>query len=158
MPESWHDRMATIETYEEDESAQGRLSAWTYMYEQALNSPVGAGFEAYAGHSKDAHSIYFETLGEHGFIGLGLFLMLGIFTWRSGGWVIRNVKNYEDMGWAGDLASMIQVSMMGYAVSGAFLGLAYFDLYYHLVALIVLLKMQVKGKAASLTDAVIKRT
>ncbi len=35
---------------------------------------------------------------------------------------------------------MLQVSLLGYAVSGAFLGLAYFDLYYNLIALIVLAK------------------
>ena len=34
-----------------------------------------------------------------------------------------------------DLASMLFVSLVGYATSGAFLGLAYFDFYYLLVAL-----------------------
>ena len=37
-----------------------------------------------------------------------------------------------------DLARMLQVSVIGYATSGAFLGLAYFDLYYHLIAFVVL--------------------
>ena len=40
-----------------------------------------------------------------------------------------------------DLAAMLQVSLIGYAASGAFLGLAYFDLYYHLIALIVILRV-----------------
>ena len=42
--------------------------------------------------------------------------------------------------WAGDLAAMVQVSFVGYASSGAFLGLAYFDFYYTLVAVILLCK------------------
>ena len=36
---------------------------------------------------------------------------------------------------------MAQVSMLGYAVAGAFLGLAHFDLYYHLICIIVLNKV-----------------
>ena len=28
MPEKWEDRMRTIQTYEEDASAMGRLNAW----------------------------------------------------------------------------------------------------------------------------------
>ena len=36
---------------------------------------------------------------------------------------------------------MLQVSLMGYAVSGAFLGLAYFDLYYNLIAMMVICKV-----------------
>jgi hypothetical protein len=46
--------------------------------------------------------------------------------------------------WIADLATMIQVSIVGYATSGAFLGLAYFDLYYHLIAIVILLKVQVQ--------------
>jgi hypothetical protein len=66
---------------------------------------------------------------------------MGIFTWFSGGWIIKNTKRIEDIKWAGDMAAMLQVSMIGYAVSGAFLGLGYFDLYYHLVAIMILLKV-----------------
>jgi hypothetical protein len=40
--------------------------------------------------------------------------------------------------WASDLAAMIQVSLIGYAVGGAFLGLAYFDLPYHLMIIVLL--------------------
>jgi hypothetical protein len=32
---------------------------------------------------------------------------------------------------------MVQVSMIGYAAGGAFLGLAYFDLYYHLIVMVL---------------------
>jgi hypothetical protein len=36
---------------------------------------------------------------------------------------------------------MAQVSLAAFATAGAFLGLAYFDLYYNIVAIIVLVKM-----------------
>ncbi len=140
MPETWFERMRTIETYQIDKSAQGRFRAWTYAIDVARERPfVGGGFEAFLGRT-DAHSIYFEVLGEHGFVGLALFLWLGWFTWRTGTWVIRKTKKLDELRWAGDLAAMLQVSLVGYAAAGAFLGLAYFDFYYHLVALMVLCK------------------
>ena len=89
----------------------------------------------------DAHSIFFEILGEHGFIGLALYLMLGIMAWRTGSWIKRTAKNNPEIKWMADLASMVQVSMVAYAVGRAFLGLAYFDLYYHLIAILVLCKV-----------------
>jgi len=143
MPQSWHDRMGTIQTYEEDASAQGRLYAWRFAFNQALSRPLfGGGYEVFAGQT-DAHSIYFEVLGEHGFIGLGLFLSLGLLTWLTGSWVAKQTRKNEELRWCYDLATMLQVSIIGYAVSGAFLGLAYFDLFYHLVAMMVLTKLYV---------------
>jgi len=141
MPQSWHDRMGTIQTYEEDKSAMGRIDAWTFALNKALERPLtGGGFEAFAGMT-DAHSIYFEVLGEHGFVGLGLFLSLGLLTWFSGNWVAKQTRKNEQLKWCYDLATMLQVSLIGYAVSGAFLGLAYFDLFYHLIAMMVLTKV-----------------
>ena len=95
----------------------------------------------------DAHSIYFEVLGEHGFVGLALYLALGWFAWRSCTQVRREAKSRPGGLWLADLVRMLQVSLVGYASSGAFLGLAYFDLYYHLVALVVLAKVQSKRLA-----------
>jgi len=141
MPESWHERMSTIQTYEEDMSAMGRIEAWNFAFRTAVEQPLtGGGFEVFSGQT-DAHSIYFEILGEHGFIGLILFLALGCLTWFSGGWVIKQAKKNEELRWCHDMAAMLQVSLIGYAVSGAFLGLAYFDLYYHLIAMMILTKV-----------------
>ena len=140
MPQSWHERMATIQTYEDDSSAMERIDAWTFAYNKALDHPViGGGFEVFSGKT-DAHSIYFEVLGEHGFVGLVLFLSLGVLTWFSGNWVIKKTKKIEELRWCYDLATMLQVSLIGYLVSGTFLGLAYFDFYYHLIAMMVLAK------------------
>src|SRR3546814_18229588 len=43
-----------------------------------------------------------------------------------------------DLHWAGDLARMCQVSLIGFAVAGAFQNLAFFDLYFHLIAIVFL--------------------
>ncbi|HHQ41408.1 MAG TPA: putative O-glycosylation ligase, exosortase A system-associated [Chromatiales bacterium] len=165
MPEKWHARMETIDDYQEDGSAQGRLNAWRFAFNLALDRPLtGGGFETfrprwfalYAPNPykvHDAHSIYFEVLGEHGFVGLALFLLLGTFTWLKAGRIRRLTRRREELLWAHDLASMLQVSLVGYAVAGAFLGLAYFDLYYALVALTVMLGVIVRDQAHAPQDA-----
>jgi probable O-glycosylation ligase (exosortase A-associated) len=88
-----------------------------------------------------AHSNYFQVLGHHGFVGLFLFLLFLFLTWRTGSWIINYTRDKPDLKWAKLLAAMIQTSMIGYCVSGAFLGLAYFDLIYHLAAILVITKI-----------------
>jgi probable O-glycosylation ligase (exosortase A-associated) len=151
MPQSWYDKMATIETFKEDQSAMTRINTWWMAYNIASDRITGGGFETFfppafkkyapIGGAADAHSIYFEILGEHGFIGLTMFMLLAWFTWNTGNRIRRLTKRRPETKWAADLASMVQVSMVGYAASGAFLGLAYFDLYYTLIAIMVICKM-----------------
>jgi probable O-glycosylation ligase (exosortase A-associated) len=147
MPESWHERMGTIQTFEQDSSAMGRVNAWWFAFNLAKDYPVFGGgfnvfteqlFQQYAPNPEDfhdAHSIYFEVLAEQGFVGLGLFLLLGWLALASGRSVAKLVRGRPDLVWAKNLSAMIQVAVVGYAISGAFLGLAYFDLFYHLVVI-----------------------
>ena len=149
MPQSWYDRMYTIETYQKDESALGRINAWHTAFNVAKDRITGGGFEMFQRPTfrqyapdpwrvHDVHSIYFETMGEHGFIGFAIFILLAVFTWLRANQVIRQCKNDPDRKWAADLAAMIQVSLVGYGAGGAFLGLAYFDLTYHLMIMLIL--------------------
>jgi len=158
MPEKWGDRMRTIETYEQDESAMSRISAWTTAVNVAHERPlVGGGFDmhfasGYARYADDplgvrpAHSIYFQMLGEHGYVGLALFLLLWILVWRDASWIIRESRSHTELQWASDLARMIQVSLVGYLVGGAFLNLAQYDVPYNLLAALVLTRI-LAGKA-----------
>ena len=162
MPQEWHDRMGSIKNYEEDESAQGRLNAWETAFNVARHRVTGGGYEAfqpglyylYGDHSRklsstDAHSIYFEIMGEHGFIGFGLFILLAWFTWNTGSRIRRLARRTPETAWGYDMASMLQVSLMGYASGGAFLGLAYFDLYYTLIAVMVICSLLVREQVAA---------
>lgn len=139
MPPEWFERMSTIKTYETDASAQGRLDAWAYAIDVATSRFFGGGFEMFKGRT-DAHSIYFEVLGEHGYVGLGLFLLLGMFTWMAASHIRRKTEGTPDMDWMATLARMVQVSLVAYATAGAFLGMAYFDYAYNLVLIVVLCK------------------
>lgn len=149
MPQEWYDRMYTIETYQEDDSALGRINAWHTAFNVAKGRVTGGGFDMFRPPTfhqyapepfrvHDVHSIYFEVMGEHGFIGFGIFILLAVFAWLRANQVIRQCKNDPERKWAADLAAMIQVSLVGYGAGGAFLGLAYFDLTYHLMIVLVL--------------------
>ncbi|HEY9099981.1 MAG TPA: putative O-glycosylation ligase, exosortase A system-associated [Thiobacillus sp.] len=149
MPQSWYDRMNTINTYQEDQSAQGRINAWHTAFNVAKNRVTGGGYELWRPpvfrqyapdpfNVRDVHSIYFEIMGEQGFIGFGLFVLLGLMAWIRAQQVIKRNKNDPVNKWAADLAAMIQVSLVGYAAGGLFLGMGYFDLPYHLMVILVL--------------------
>jgi probable O-glycosylation ligase (exosortase A-associated) len=149
MPESWYARMNTVKTYQQDGSAMGRINAWHAAMNIATHRITGGGYKClhfpdtfflYAPNKwdvHDAHSVYFEVLGEHGAIGLGLFLSIAVSTWRLASKTRDMVKGNPEQKWIADLCAMIQVSFIGYFAGGAFLGLAMFDLYYDLVAVVV---------------------
>jgi probable O-glycosylation ligase (exosortase A-associated) len=149
MPQAWYDRMSTINTYQTDQSALGRINAWHTAFNVAKERITGGGFEMFLpptfhqyapepGNVHDVHSIYFEIMGEQGFFGFALFMTLGLLAWLRAQQIIRRCRKDPDKKWAADLAAMIQASLIGYAAGGAFLGMAYFDLPYHLMIILVL--------------------
>jgi probable O-glycosylation ligase (exosortase A-associated) len=168
MPQKWYDRVDTVKTYEQDGSAMGRINAWHMCYNLAVDRPLGGSFDiytpdvfaAYAPNPLDihaAHSIYFQVLGEHGFVGLGLYLLLGVAIWRAGSKTIKLATPYPDLRWAANLSRMIQVSILGFAVGGAFLSLLYFDVPYYLMCAIVatqvMVMREVKARSAAAAPA-----
>lgn len=149
LPQTWWSRMNTIESYEQDTSATQRLDAWRLGFNVANARPLGCGFDCYTEEMylkyqpnflkpQDSHSIYFEVLGEHGWLGLFLFLGLFVVAWLQANRTIASANFRSELQWECDLLRMVQVSVIGYAVGGAFLGLAYFDLPYHLVAIVII--------------------
>lgn len=158
LPDKWFTRMETIQTFEQDQSAQGRLKAWQLAMEIAWDRPLtGGGFRTfsqeiyhrYGIQSKafDAHSIYFQVLAEHGYPGLLVFLLLVASTMISLRWLISAPIRDPSIGWIPDCARMLEASLIAYLVCGAFLSLSYFDLFYTLVAITVLLKGLVRAQA-----------
>jgi probable O-glycosylation ligase (exosortase A-associated) len=150
MPDHWTARMSTIRDYEQDTSAMERINAWQTAINVTNDRPItGGGFvintyETFAKYAPDptrvhaAHSIYFQVLGEHGYVGLLLFLLMWFLTWRSANKLIASGRSRPDLQWASQLGAMIQVSIVGYAVGGAFLNLAYWDFpYYEIIAIVI---------------------
>ncbi len=148
IPQAWYERMNTIQTYQQDASALGRINAWHMAFNVAKDRITGGGYEqwsypmfaAYAPNpvARDAHSIYFEVLGEHGFPGLALFLLLYSLAWRKISTIASQAKGHAELEWAMTLVYMAKVCLVAYATGGAFLGLAFFDLPYHIIAIILI--------------------
>ena len=157
-PTLWTDRMDKMFHGDVDSSGQQRLIAWRTGWNLAMDHPiVGGGLEAYPDEvvfrhyqpeempggrqSEGPHSIYFQVLGEHGFVGLALFLLLlgsCMFSTRN---LRRRAKMQPATYWMVPYTRMFEVSLAAFAVSGAFLGRAYFDLWYEIVACIVVMKI-----------------
>ena len=147
----------------------GRVIAWKQSTLIAMDHPVfGGGFHAvqnfevwthyarsfdklniiptpppdpYGPHA--AHSIYFQVLGDLGFVGLMLFLAILVSSWRNASAVIRQARERPQWRWAGDLASSLQYSLIAYIVSGAALSMAYFDYMYMIFALLAVMRHMV---------------
>lgn len=157
MPEEWYARMSTINAYESDRSAMGRISAWWNAWNIAWKYPIGVGlnpatpelflqFSPYPDVVLAAHSIYFQIMGNHGFLGLFLFMAIWYSTWRAAGELRTQDRLVPEARWTADLGAMCQVSLVGYAVGGAFLSLAYFDLPYDVMIMVVLTRLWVQQK------------
>lgn len=157
MPDQWWERMGTIQTYEEDTSAMGRINAWYVAWDVAKDNFFGAGmsyqypelfmlYGRFETHARSAHSIYFQILGNHGFVGLFLFVTLWFSTFRTAGWLRKNGGKLPETRWVVSLGAMAQVCLLGYAVGGAFLSLAYFDLPYNVMVMVVLAKNWVERR------------
>jgi probable O-glycosylation ligase (exosortase A-associated) len=162
-PTAWQDRMTGVVKDPADRSVQGRYNAWQFSWNLALDYPLTGGgfstftpelFALYAPNAADlhaSHSIYFGMLAEQGFVGLGLFLAL-LF---SCFWSLHRMKQTGKLN--GDerliaYARMFTGSLIAYMVSGAFLGRHYFDLFFDIVACVVMLKAAVEAGLASDAD------
>ena len=112
-------------------------------------APMDGEWAAFAGRIYVAHSIYFHVLGEHGFVGLGLFLLLGATVWVVAGRTAREaqaIPAFEP--WMPLLMRMVQVSLIGFAAGGAFQSVAYLDLPYYIMGFVVLSQRLVSRSAA----------
>lgn len=150
MPESWFERMDTINTYDQDSSAMGRINAWQYAINAANDNFLGMGFDSWSWQTfaiyapepssvHAAHSIYFSVIADHGWIGFFLYFLIYFMTWRTLVRLLKNTADREQFKEHYFLAKMLQVSFIAYFVGGAFLSLSYFDLPWHMVSMVVIL-------------------
>jgi probable O-glycosylation ligase (exosortase A-associated) len=165
LPEKLTNKAATIGTYEEDLSAMSRIRSWRVAINIALERPLtGAGFDfedypdpsrwhsyvppEYVGMSNKiwvAHSIYFSVLGYHGFVALGIFVAMLIYSVIDLKRLERRVADHQEVGWIAPYARALRIGLIGYMVAGAFLNSAYFDLTYIFIALLAILQREVRS-------------
>ncbi|WP_339692920.1 putative O-glycosylation ligase, exosortase A system-associated [uncultured Parasphingorhabdus sp.] len=169
LPQSFTERMATIENYEADQSASTRLAVWRWTIDYANQHPFGGGFDVYRinkltyelsevdveqyeqwgidpddvdarlieDESRAFHSSYFEMLGEQGYPGLILWLLIHVGgLWRME-LLRRKYAKSEKQGeqWVAPLAIALQHGHIIFLVGALFVGIAYQPFIYMLVAL-----------------------
>ena len=164
-PEKWIERMLTLKNVGTDQSALARLHSWTFAYRLFLDHPIlGGGFQTFtaplygqynllADRVQGPHSIYFQVLAEHGGPGLILFLGLVASCLWSCYRLKRTFLRHPGSENLAAYADMVQLGLITFLVSGAFLGRAYFDLLYQLVATVVILKMLARERARRLPES-----
>lgn len=161
VPQRAVERYESLIHYQEEASAQSRFWNWEFCQRVGLAHPLtGGGFdfyspEAYATYFPEflehwrekvwsCHSMWYTIFGEHGFPGLLLWLGL------MGSYILslRQLRSYgemhAEMSWMVDCANMLQAALIAYMVAGTFLDVAYFDLFYYLVAVIIIIKERIR--------------
>jgi probable O-glycosylation ligase (exosortase A-associated) len=163
LPANFTERMGTIGDHQSDESASTRVQVWKWTLDYVKERPFGGGFDAYLGNSftyetrkvvgegntqtieynevtdkgRAYHSAYFEMLGEQGWPGLFLWLLLHAL----GVWQMERIRwrfgKKEDgrKSWQWGLATALQQSQIVYLVGALFVGIAYQPFIFMLVGL-----------------------
>lgn len=164
MPEKYWDRIMSIGTYEQDQSAMGRINVWWTAFNIANDRITGAGYEYYsravfAIYAPDpldvhsSHSIYFQSLGEHGWIGLSLFLLIWAVTWLNCSRFGKALPDTSDGRSLKMLLRMIQVSLIGFLVGGLTVNIGNWDFVYYEVVLVCAIGRLASSLRVSETDA-----
>jgi probable O-glycosylation ligase (exosortase A-associated) len=162
-PPAWQQRMDDLFNGKLDSSAQERLITWRTGLNIAAAYPVfGGGFDCFPDiavyqhfqpeplpnfHlSSGPHSIYIQMLGEHGYPGLLLFLGL-IGSCELSLWGLRReARRCQVLRWIIPYTFMVEGGIIAFAVSGAFLEFANFDLWYLMVGMVAALKILGKNQ------------
>ncbi len=167
LPASFTERMETIGNHQADQSASTRIAVWQWTLEYVETHPFGGGFEAYRQNrlaidvveksesgnttafaterledkARAYHSSYFEMLGEQGWPGLAIWLLLhGLGVWQ----MERLFRRYrqgpqgnppENLVWVAPFATALQQAQIVYLVGSLFVGIAFQPFCYMVVAL-----------------------
>jgi probable O-glycosylation ligase (exosortase A-associated) len=159
IPQKWYDRMDSISAYEQDASANSRVEMWGVAIDIAQRRPiVGGGFDvhrtswAYENRPdvgrRNFHNIYFSVLGWHGYVGLAIFLALGLVAFRTAKCIKKKCRGNPDLSQEYTLANMIQISLIAFVIGGMFLNFAFYDLYYGLISMLIITRALVEKKLA----------
>jgi probable O-glycosylation ligase (exosortase A-associated) len=172
LPSGYLERMQTITTYENDESASGRLHFWRIAWVMVQDNPWGVGLRRYDtayddyddsrgayGLSRSVHNSHLEVLAEMGYLGLVVWVLVFAYAFRvcmrirysaatSGGLSDEDRRYYMAM------STAFAASMMAFVVGGAFIAAANNDLTWLTFAMIAALDRIYRAHLRSLQSPV----
>lgn len=163
MPDKFWDRIETIGTYNEDMSAQQRLNSWRGAINVANDRITGGGYEYYGPEASAkyterpdwvvaSHSIYFQAIGEQGWIGLVLYLAIWVnVVWRL--WrITRSPDTDPEAQSAKRFARLMQASLVGFFVGGALYNIGNWDMMFYLLAVTVAFDQALRERRSRSTE------
>ncbi len=158
LPASYTSRMDTIAGYKGDSSASTRIAVWKWTIDYVAEHPFGGGFNCFLQNkltidltyktadgtivkavgydgARAFHNSYFEMLGEQGYFGLALFLILHLTSIMRMELIRRSYRQTEgEHEWVAPLASALQHGHLIYLLGASFVGIAFQPFIYLLVA------------------------
>jgi probable O-glycosylation ligase (exosortase A-associated) len=153
----WGERMSTIETYNADSSALGRLKVWEWTLNFVASHPLGGGFNSFLHNrimfvspdgvvqylpegqtgGKAFHSIYFEVLGEQGYVGFAIYFAVVTLALLKLLKLKKTWRDHAGMSWIAGLANALLTSILVFLAGGAFVGIAYQPFIFYMISLTV---------------------
>jgi len=152
VSDAWLDRMDTVNDPNEA-SAEGRVVVWRWTIDFAAENFLGGGFHAYRANkgmldkytesgntfsnAKAFHSVYFEVLGEHGYIGFFCFMSILALSLLK---LVKITRNKDGPEWASDASFAIFIALSTLLAGSNFVGIAFRPYIYYFVALAIALE------------------
>lgn len=162
LPQRLVTRYDQLENYKEDSSAESRFWSWEFCKRVGLDRPLtGGGFNFPSqltykqyypefaerwGEDKvwTCHSTWLTVFGEHGFPGFIIWILLLFSSLAS----LRFVRSYgklnPEYSWVVPFTEATQAAFAAYMLVGTFLDAAYFDMFYYLVGMVIVVKQMVR--------------
>jgi O-antigen ligase len=170
--------MKTIQSYEEDESAAGRLYFWSLALKMSADNPLGVGvqnfnnlFDRYDesggrafGTGRSVHNSHLQVLTEAGMFGGAVWLFLLIYSLVLGIRIRRRALKSDGPNRLlyAALAEGIVAAFIGFIVGGTFTAIAWNDFTWCLFAILAALdrlsRAEAKPVPIALSDPTAGRT
>ena len=159
----WGSRMSTINSYDQDSSALGRIAVWKWTLGFVADHPLGGGFDAFrlngiaavSEHGisyyqpgrmdgKAFHNIYFEVLGEQGIPGLIIYILIIALVLVKLHHVYKKFGNDSELKWASNLAKSLTDAIIVFLAAGMFIGIAYQPYIFYVIAISIALEQYIE--------------
>jgi O-antigen ligase len=155
VPRSFVERIETISEYETEGSAKGRLEAWGVAFRMIEAKPLlGVGYEKFQENFKRydpkatneveggpgtrvTHNSYLQIWSECGTPAFLLYMALFAWSFLDLWRLRREASARYHSSWILSYATMFEGSLAAFGVGSFFLNRAHFDLFYHLVAIVL---------------------
>ncbi len=148
---AWNARVSTIADYAQENSALTRILVWRWTLQFSATHPFGGAFQSFMVNriefppadglppviefGRAFHSIYFEMLGEQGYPGIGMLLLLVAITLNKLRRISKEARNYADLEWVSSLSDALQSGIVVFLACGAFVGIMFQPMFWYFIAM-----------------------